>query len=127
MEKGIACKILCEKLCYMQGNLHLSFYVWTNLSWSLYYWQNKNDIHALHLGLLFFCHFVIWFQGLGIRPGVMDGAISISAVQVCFQYKWLNQTKIRMIPMLNVKNKITEFGQNAYWVNEMIRGIIICE
>ena len=32
-----------------------------------------------------------------------------------------------MSPMLNVKNKITEFGQNAYWENEMIRGIIICE
>ena len=27
--------------------------------------------------------------------------------------------------MLNVENKRIEFGQNAYWVNEMIRGIII--
>eukprot|EP00256_Glycine_max_P056616 XP_014624219.1 18S rRNA (guanine-N(7))-methyltransferase RID2-like [Glycine max] len=26
-------------------------------------------------------------QGLGIHPGVMDGAISISVVRVCFQYK----------------------------------------
>ncbi|RZB60939.1 18S rRNA (guanine-N(7))-methyltransferase RID2, partial [Glycine soja] len=26
-------------------------------------------------------------QGLGIHPGVMDGAISIYVVRVCFQYK----------------------------------------
>jgi len=39
---------------------------------------------APHPALRLYLILYLWFQGLGLRPGVIDGAISISAVQVYF-------------------------------------------
>jgi len=46
-----------------------------------------NDVimDALYTFLRLYLILYLWFQGLGLRPGVIDGAISISAVQVRFQ------------------------------------------
>jgi hypothetical protein len=43
---------------------------------------NEINMDSLQPALQFYLTLYLWFQGLGIRPGVIDGAISISAVQV---------------------------------------------